>query len=76
MCIVPNSEKIIGITEAKTNIKDLVDKVSEQNETYVIARDNKLRAVIISDDEYIRNRTMIEEGRKLRFEKILEENRN
>ena len=76
MCIVPNSEKIIGITEARTNIKDLVDKVSEQNETYVIARDNKLRAAIISDDEYIRNRAMIEEGRKLRFEKILEETRN
>ena len=73
---MPNSEKIIGITEARTNIKDLVDKVSEQNETYVIARDNKLRAAIISDDEYIRNRAMIEEGRKLRFEKILEETRN
>jgi len=29
-------EKIIGITEARTNIKNLVDKVSEQNETYIL----------------------------------------
>jgi len=38
---VLNSEKIIGITEARKNIKNLVDKVSEQNETYIIARDSK-----------------------------------
>ena len=69
-------EKIIGITEARTNIKNLVDKVSEQNETYIIARDSKPKAVIISYDEYIRNRTMIEESRKLRFEKVLKETRN
>lgn len=27
-------EKIIGITKARVNIKTLVDKVSEENETY------------------------------------------
>jgi prevent-host-death family protein len=66
-------EKIIGITEARTTIKNLVDRVSEQNETYIIAQDSKPQAVIISYDEYIRNRTIIEVNKKLRFEKVLEE---
>jgi len=69
-------EKIIGITEARTNIKNLVDKVSEQNETFIISRDNKPRAVIISYNEYVRNMKIIEENRKLRFDKTLEEARD
>jgi len=69
-------EKIIGITEARTNIKNLVDKVSEQNETFIISRDSKPRAVIISYNEYVRNMKIIEENRKLRFDKTLEEARD
>jgi prevent-host-death family protein len=68
-------EKIIGITEARTNMKNLVDRVSEQNEIYVIARNSKPQAVIISYEEYIKNIAMLEESKKLRFEKILEETR-
>ncbi len=69
-------EKIIGITEARTNIKNLVDKVSEQNETFIISRDSKPQAVIISYNEYVRNMKIIEENRKLRFDKTLEEARD
>jgi prevent-host-death family protein len=68
-------EKIIGITEARTNMKNLVDRVSEQNEIYVIARNSKPQAVIISYEEYIKNIAMLEESKKLRFEKVLEETR-
>lgn len=68
-------EKIIGITEARTNMKNLVDRVSEQNEVYIIARDSKPQAVIISYEEYIKNMAMLEESKKLRFEKVLEETR-
>ena len=68
-------EKIIGITEARIKIKDLVDKVSEKNETFVIARDSKPQAVLISYEEYVRNKEVIEENKKLRFEKVLEKSR-
>jgi len=68
-------EKIIGITEARINIKTLVDKVSEENETFIISRDSKPQAVIISYDEYVKNRKIIEESSKLRFEKVLEDTR-
>jgi len=68
-------EKIIGITEARIKIKDLVDKVSEKNETFIIARESRPQAVLISYDEYVRNKEMIEENKKFRFEKVLEKSR-
>jgi len=68
-------EKIIGITEARTNMKSLVDKVSEENETYIIARDSQPKAVIISYEEYAKSRVILEENKKFRFEKVLEETR-
>ena len=57
-------EKIIGITEARTKIKDLVDKVSEKNEAFIIARESRPQAVLISYDEYIKNKEIIEENKK------------
>ena len=68
-------EKIIGITEARIKIKDLVDKVSEKNEAFIIARESRPQAVLISYDEYVRNKEIIEENKKFRLEKVLEKSR-
>ena len=52
-------EKIIGITNVRTKIKDIVDKVSDKEETYIVTRDSKSEAVIISYDKYLENKELI-----------------
>ena len=68
-------EKIIGITNVRTKIKDIVDKVSDKEETYIVTRDSKPEAVIMSYDKYLKNKELILQGRKIRLEKLLVETR-
>ncbi len=47
--------KIIGISQARNNLKTVVDRVMETREPYVLARGSKPVAVIISYEEYLEN---------------------
>ena len=66
-------EKIIGITETRTKIKKIIDSISDKDEAFIITRDSKPEAVIISYNNYLRTRELMEENWKYRFEKALNE---
>ncbi len=69
-------EKIIGVTETRNKIKDLIDKVSEKKEIFIITRDSRPEAVIMSYEEYLKNKKDIEEAKKIKFENVLEKTRS
>jgi prevent-host-death family protein len=64
-------EKIIGITETRTQIKKIIDTISDKGESFIITRDSKPQAVIISYDNYLKTKELMEENWKYRFEKTL-----
>jgi prevent-host-death family protein len=64
-------EKIIGITETRTQIKKIIDTISDKGESFIITRDSKPQAVIISYDDYLKSKELMEENWKYRFEKTL-----
>ncbi len=66
-------EKIIGITETRTQIKKIIDTISDKGESFIITRDSKPQAVIISYDNYLKSKELMEENWKYRFEKTLDE---
>ena len=66
-------EKIIGITETRTRIKKIIDTISDKGESFIITRDSKPQAVIISYDDYLKSKELMEENWKYRFEKTLDE---
>ena len=66
-------EKIIGITETRTKIKKIIDSISDKDEAFIITRDSKPEAVIISYNNYLKTRELMEENWKYRFEKALSE---
>lgn len=45
-------EKIIGITKARNNIKEIIDNIMDNNEKYIITRDTSPEAAIISYSDY------------------------
>lgn len=69
-------EKIIGITDTRSKIKNIIDQVSDKKEVYIVTRDSRPEAVIMSYSEYLKNKEIIEESKKNRFEKTLEETRS
>ena len=66
-------EKIIGITETRTKIKKIIDSISDKDEAFIITRDSKPEAVIISYGTYLKTKELMEESWKYRFEKTLNE---
>lgn len=46
-------EKIIGITKARNNIKEIIDNIMDNNEKYIITRDTSPEAAIISYSDYL-----------------------
>ncbi|MBC7334182.1 MAG: type II toxin-antitoxin system Phd/YefM family antitoxin [Actinobacteria bacterium] len=69
-------EKIIGITETRNKIKDLINKVSEEKEVFIITRDSKPEAVVMPYEEYLKNKKDVEEAKKIKFENTLEKIRS
>ena len=62
-------EQIIGITNARNNIKEIVDTISDKNETYIVTRDSVPEAVIISYKKYIENKKLLNQMQELIYEK-------
>jgi prevent-host-death family protein len=44
--------KTISITEVKSNLNHIIDTIDKRDEEYMITRDGKPVAVILSPDEY------------------------
>ncbi len=64
-------EQIIGITNARNNIKEIVDTISDRNETYIITRDSIPEAVIMSYKKYVENKKLLDQVRELKYEKSI-----
>ncbi len=56
-------EKVLSFVEARANLSEIVDQVSERGQTYVIARRQKPLAVIVGVEKY---RAMANASRNLR----------
>ena len=46
-------ERIIGITKARNNIKEIIDNIMDNNEKFIITRDTNPEAAIISYSDYL-----------------------
>lgn len=64
-------EKIIGITNARNNIKEIVDIISDKDEIYIVTRDSNPEVVIMSYKKYIENKKLINQIWELRYEKSM-----
>ncbi len=65
-------EQIIGITNARNNIKEIVDIISDKNEIYIVTRDSNPEVVIMSYKKYIENKKLINQIWELRYEKSMQ----
>ncbi|MDI6892333.1 MAG: type II toxin-antitoxin system Phd/YefM family antitoxin [Actinomycetota bacterium] len=67
--------KIIGVTEARSKLRKILDDISKEREPYVLTRGSKPEAVIIPYEEYL---AIEERAKKLwneRFELALKKSR-
>ncbi|OFW64284.1 MAG: hypothetical protein A2Z35_00300 [Actinobacteria bacterium RBG_19FT_COMBO_36_27] len=64
-------EHIIGITNARNNIKEIVDAISDKDETYIVTRDCIPEAVIISYKRYVENKKLLKIVKELKYEKSI-----
>ena len=64
-------EQIIGITNARINIKEIVDRISDKNETYIVTRGSIPEVVIMSYKKYIENKKLLNQIGELRYEKSI-----
>ncbi len=69
-------EQIIGITNARNNIKEIVDAISDKNETYIVTRDCIPEAVIISYKKYMENKKLLEKIVELQYEKSMKKSQS
>ena len=64
-------EQIIGITNARNNIKEIVDSISAKDETYIVTRDSIPEVVIMSYKKYIENKKLLKQIGELKYEKSI-----
>jgi len=59
-------ENIIGITRARNKIKDIIDRIMDDNEKYIVTRDANPEAVIISYSDYLNFKEISKKYNKLK----------
>ena len=64
-------EQIIGITNARITIKEIVDRISDKNETYIVPRDSIPEVVIMSYKKYLENKKLMNQIGELKYEKSI-----
>jgi prevent-host-death family protein len=69
-------EQIIGITNARNNIKEIIDSISDKNETYIVTRDSIPEAVLISYSKYTENKKLIEKIAELQYENSMKKSKS
>lgn len=68
--------KIIGVTEARSKLKDILDEIAkDKEEAFILARGSKPEAVIISYEEYVSTQEKTRELWDRRFISALERSR-
>lgn len=67
--------KVIGVSEARTKFKAILDDVARGKHSYVLARGSKPEAAIIPYDEYQSLQEQARERWNERFDKALEHSR-
>lgn len=60
--------KVIGVTEARSKLRAIIDEVTRSKEAYILARGSKPEAVIMSYDEYVANQESKQESWNRRFD--------
>ena len=69
-------EQIIGITNARNNIKEIVDAISDRNETYIVTRDSVPEAVIVPYSKYMENKKLLEKIAELQYESLMKKSKS
>ena len=64
-------EKIIGITKARNNIKEIIDSIMDNNEKYIITRDTSPEAAIISYSDYLNFKEIMRQLQAFKQDKAL-----
>jgi prevent-host-death family protein len=64
-------EHIIGITNARNNIKEIVDAISDKNDTYIVTRGCVPEAVIISYKRHMEYKKLLDIVEELKYEKSI-----
>ncbi|MDO8886449.1 type II toxin-antitoxin system Phd/YefM family antitoxin [Candidatus Oleimmundimicrobium sp.] len=67
--------KIIGVTEARSKLKEILDDISRKREPYILTRGSKPEAVIIPYEEYLVIEEQIAKLWDERFEIALKKSR-
>jgi len=68
--------KVIGVTEARSKFKVILDEIVKNKEAYILARGSKPQAVIISYEEYVATQEKAKELWDKRFSSALNESRS
>ena len=68
--------KVIGVTEARSKLKAILDEIVKNKEAYILARGSKPEAVIISYEEYVTTQERAKELWDKRFSSALEKSRS
>jgi len=69
-------EHIVGITNARNNIKEIVDSISDNNETYIVTRDCIPEVVIISYKKYMEHKKLLEQMVELKYERSIKQSQS
>ncbi len=69
-------EHIIGITNARNNIKEIVDTTSDKNDIYIVTRDCIPEVVIISYKKYMEDKNLLKQMLELKYEKSIKKSQS
>ena len=69
-------EHIIGITKARTNIKEIIDSIMDNNEKFIVTRDANPEAVIISYSDYLKHKEVLKQFMELKNESARESSKD
>ena len=64
-------ERIIGITKARNNIKEIIDNIMDNNEKFIITRDTNPEAAIISYRDYLNFKEIMRQLQEFKHNKAL-----
>ena len=59
---------VTGLGNARNNIKEIVDAISDKNEIYIVTRDSNPEVVIMSYKKYLENKKLLNQIWELKYE--------
>lgn len=67
--------KIIGVTEARARLREILSELRESGQAVILTRDSKPEAVIVPYEEYVRSQEQARALWNVRFEVALQKSR-